>query len=147
MPYQKLHDEGIMITLGTDSSASNNSLGMLEQMKFSALNAKTQANSSRAGNVRDIYETATENGAKAFNINAGVIEEGKLADFLLYKMNHYLLLPNFNFVSNIVYCAENECITDVFCDGVQLMCDRKVKDEDKIIQDFKELAEKYRGID
>ena len=147
MPYQKLHNEGIMITLGTDSSASNNSLGMLEQMKFSALNAKTQANSSEAGNVHDIYETATENGAKAFNINAGLIEEGKLADFLLYKMKHYLLLPHFNFVSNIVYCAENECITDVFCDGVQLMCDRKVKDEDKIIQDFKELAEKYRGID
>lgn len=146
MAYQKLHENGILITLGTDGSASNNSLGMLEEMKVSALNAKTQANSSEAGNVYDIYDTATVNGAKAFNINAGVIEEGKLADFLLYKLNHYLLLPNYNLVSNIVYSSENECITDVFCDGKQIMCDRKVKDEENIIKDFKNLTEKYRFI-
>ena len=146
MAFQKLNDAGILVTLGTDGSASNNSLGMLEEMKVCALNAKTQANSSKAGNVNDIYKTATENGAKAFGIDAGVIEEGKLADFVLYDLNHYLLLPNYNLISNIVYSAQNECITDVFCDGKQLMCDRKVKGEEKIIEDFKKLAEKFKNI-
>ena len=146
MAFQELHDAGVLVTLGTDGSASNNSLGMLEEMKVCALNAKTQANSSKAGNVYDIYKTATVNGAKAFGIDAGVIEEGKLADFVLYDLNHYLLLPNYNLISNIVYCAQNDCITDVFCDGKQLMCNRKVKNEEKIIEDFKKLEEKYKYI-
>ena len=146
MAFQKLHDAGILITLGTDGSASNNSLSMTEEMKVCALNAKTQANSSKAGNVFDVYKVATENGAKAFGIDAGVIEEGKLADFVLYDLNHYLLLPNNNLISNIVYSAQNECITDVFCDGKQIMCNRKVENEEKIIEDFKKLAEKYKTI-
>jgi 5-methylthioadenosine/S-adenosylhomocysteine deaminase len=146
MAFQKLTDAGVLITLGTDGSASNNSLGMLEEMKACALNAKTQANSSKAGNVNDVYKTATVNGAKAFGIDAGVIEEGKIADFLLYDMNHYLLLPNFNLISNIVYSAQNECITDVFCDGKQLMCNRKVENEEKIIEDFIKLSEKYKNL-
>ena len=147
MAFQKLTDAGVLITLGTDGSASNNSLGMLEEMKACALNAKTQANSSKAGNVNDVYKTATVNGAKAFGIDAGVIEEGKIADFLLYDLNHYLLLPNFNLISNIVYSAQNECITDVFCDGKQLMCNRKVENEEKIIEDFIKLSEKYKNLD
>jgi 5-methylthioadenosine/S-adenosylhomocysteine deaminase len=146
MAFQKLTDAGVLITLGTDGSASNNSLGMLEEMKACALNAKTQANSSKAGNVNDVYKTATVNGAKAFGIDTGVIEEGKIADFLLYDLNHYLLLPNFNLISNIVYSAQNECITDVFCDGKQLMCNRKVENEEKIIEDFIKLSEKYKNI-
>ena len=40
MAFQKLHDRGVLVTLGTDGSASNNSLGMLEEMKVCALNAK-----------------------------------------------------------------------------------------------------------
>jgi hypothetical protein len=31
-----------------------------------------------------------------------------------------------------VYSAQNECITDVFCNGKQLMCDRKVENEKQI---------------
>ena len=146
MAFQKLHDEGVLVTLGTDGSASNNSLGMLEEMKVCALNAKTQANSSKAGNVNDIYKAATINGAKAFGIDAGVIEEGKIADFVLYDLNHYLLLPNYNLISNIVYSGQNDCITDVFCDGKQLMCNRKVENEEKIIEDFKKLAEKFKNV-
>ena len=146
MAFQKLHQKGITVTLGTDGSASNNSLGMLEEMKVCALNAKTQANSSKAGNVYDVYKTATLNGAQAFGIDAGEIEEGKIADFLLYDLNHYLLLPHNNLVSNIVYSAQNECITDVFCDGKQLMCNRKVENEEQIIEDFKKLAEKFKNL-
>ena len=146
MAFQKLHEKGITVTLGTDGSASNNSLGMLEEMKVCALNAKTQAKSSKAGNVYDVYKTATINGAQAFGIDAGVIEEGKIADFVLYDLNHYLLLPNNNLISNIVYSSQNECITDVFCNGKQLMCNRKVENEEQIIEDFKKLSEKYKNI-
>ena len=146
MRFNDLLKAGVHLTLGTDGSASNNSLSMLQEMKVCALNAKIQSDRADAGNVKDILKVATENGAKAFGIDAGIIEEGKLADFILLDLNHYLLLPDYNLVSNLVYCAQNDCITDVFCDGKQIMCDRKVKDEDKIREDFKKIAEKYRNM-
>ena len=146
MAFQKINESGILLTLGTDGSASNNSLGILEEMKVCALNAKTQANSSKAENVNDIQKVATENGAKAFGIDSGVIEEGKLADFVLYDLDNYLMMPNYNLITNIVYSAQNSCITDVFCDGKQLMSNRKVENERQIIEDFKKIAEKFKTI-
>ena len=146
MAFQKLHQKGITITLGTDGSASNNSLSILQEMKVCALNAKTQAKDSKAGSAEDILKAATVNGAKAFGIDAGEIKEGKLADFILFDLNHYLFLPNYNLISNIVYSAQNDCVTDVFCDGVQLMKDRKVKDEDKICEEFKIVSDKFRNL-
>ncbi len=146
MPHQKIIDKGIHITLATDGSASNNSLGMLQEMKVSALSAKIQAESSHAGSVDNIYKTATINGAQAFGIDAGIIKEGKIADFILVDLNHYLLLPNYNLISNMVYSAQNDCITDVFCDGEQIMTDRKVENEEQICEDFRILSEKFRNI-
>ena len=146
MAFQELHKKGIIVTLGTDGSASNNSLSILQEMKVCALNAKTQAKDSKAGSAEDILKAATVNGAKAFGIDAGEIKEGKLADFILLDLNHYLLLPNYNLISNIVYSAQNECVTDVFCDGIQLMKDRKVKDEDKIFKEFKTVSNKFRDL-
>ena len=146
MAFQKLHQKGITVTLGTDGSASNNSLSILQEMKVCALNAKTQAKDSKAGSAEDILKAATVNGAKAFGIDAGEIKEGKLADFILFDLNHYLFLPNYNLISNIVYSAQNDCVTDVFCDGVQLMKDRKVKDEDKICEEFKTVSDKFRNL-
>ena len=146
MAFQKLHQKGITVTLGTDGSASNNSLSILQEMKVCALNAKTQAKDSKAGSAEDILKAATVNGAKAFGIDAGEIKEGKLADFILFDLNHYLFLPNYNLISNIVYSAQNDCVTDVFCDGVQLMKDRKVKDEDKMCEEFKTVSDKFRNL-
>ena len=146
MAFQKLHQKGITVTLGTDGSASNNSLSILQEMKVCALNAKTQAKDSKAGSAEDILKAATVNGAKAFGIDAGEIKEGKLADFILFDLNHYLFLPNYKLISNIVYSAQNDCVTDVFCDGVQLMKDRKVKDEDKICEEFKTVSDKFRNL-
>lgn len=137
MALQKMLDKGCFITLGTDGSSSNNSLSMIDEMKISALSAKDQANSPIAGKAEDIFKIATKNGAEAFSINAGEIKEGKLADFVLYDLNNYHIQPNFNTISNIVYSADNSCITDVFCNGKQIMKNGKVKDEEKIIDDFK----------
>ena len=147
MAFEELLQKGITITLGTDGSASNNSLNFLQEMKVCALAAKIQAQDSKAGRVEDIFKTATINGAKAFGIDAGEIKEGKLADFILLDLNHYSLMPNYNLISNVVYSAQNECICDVFCDGVQLMKNRKVKDEEKIIEEFRIISDKFRELD
>ncbi len=144
MHFEELLKKGITITLGTDGSASNNSLSMLEEMKVCALNAKIESNDPKAGKVEDVFKAATLNGAKTFGIDAGVIEEGKLADFIFLDLNHYLMLPNYNIISNIIYSAQNECITDVFCNGEHIMKNRKVEGEEKIIEDFKRILDEFK---
>ena len=140
MPLQKYLDAGLKLTLGTDGASSNNSLSMISEMKLAALSAKNKANSVLAGKVDDIFQIATQNGFIAFDIDAGEIKEGKLADFILVDMNNQFLLPNNNLISNMIYAADSSCIIDVFCDGKALMKNRVIPHEAEIISDFKKLC-------
>ncbi len=140
MSLQKYLDTGVKLTLGTDGVASNNSLSMISEMKLAALSAKNKADSVLAGKVEDIFQVATQNGFNGFGINAGTIEEGKLADFILVDMNNQFLLPNNNLKSNMIYAADSSCITDVFCDGKPVMRNKLILRENEIISDFKNVC-------
>lgn len=140
MPMQRFLNKGVHITLGTDGVASNNSLSILSEMKVAALSAKNKAHSITAGKVNDIFNEATVNAAQAFGIDGGEIKEGKVADFLLIDLNNHLLLPTNNLVSNLIYAADSSCITDVFCAGKPVMTDRKVKNEQEIVTEFKKAC-------
>lgn len=144
MRFQKMMDDGCFLTLGTDGASSNNSLSMINEMRMASFSAKSQANSALSCKAEDIFKVATENGAKAFGINAGVIEEGKLADLLLLDADDIQLLPDYNLISNLVYSADKNCITDVICDGNFLMRDRQVKGEKEIIDNFKRISKKFK---
>lgn len=137
---QKYLDAGLKITLGTDGVSSNNSLSMISEMKLAALSAKNKADSVLAGKVDDIFSIATQNGFKAFGIDAGEIKEGKLADFILVDMNNQFLLPNNNLISNMIYATDSSCITDVFCDGKPVMKNKIIPNEAEIISDFKKVC-------
>jgi 5-methylthioadenosine/S-adenosylhomocysteine deaminase len=140
MDLQKYLGNGINITLGTDSVSSNNSLSMMSEMKFAALSAKAVVGSTTAGKVDDIFNIATQNGFQAFGITAGKIEEGALADFILVDLNHHFLMPNINLKSNMIYAADSSCITDVFCDGKQIMANGHIKGEEEIQEAFNKVC-------
>ena len=114
MAFQKINESEILLTFEADGSVSNNSLWIMKEMKVSALNAKIQSNSSKAGNSYDVYKVVTENGVKAFGIDTGVIEEGKLAVLSCMIWINYLMMPKYILISKIVYFAQNINIIDVF---------------------------------
>ena len=140
MNLQKYLDAGLKLTLGTDGVSSNNALSMMSEMKVAALSAKNKSDSVLSGKVDDIFRIATQNGFDSFNIGAGEIKEGNLADFILVDMNNQFLLPNNNLKSNMIYAADSSCITDVFCDGKAVMRDRKISNEAGIISAFKQVC-------
>lgn len=140
MDLQKYLNAGLRLTLGTDSVSSNNSLSMTSEMKFAALSAKSVAGSTTAGKVDDIFNIATQNGFQAFGINAGRIEEDSLADFILVDLNNHFLKPNTNLKSNMIYAADSSCITDVFCDGKQIMTNGHIKNEEEIQEAFNKVC-------
>lgn len=132
-PYHQVRSAGISITLGTDGCCSNNNLSMLEEMKFAALNAKCLSGQPTAAPAAEILQAATEAGAAAFGLDAGVIAEGKMADAMLLDLDHCLLVPDHNFVSNLVYSADSSCIDTVICGGRVLMRGGRIDGESEII--------------
>ena len=141
--YSEIPDK---ITLGTDGACSNNNLNMLESMKICSLIAKIQANKPTSGKSENVFSVATRHGAKAFGLNAGVIEEGALADCILVDLNNPFMTPNYNIISNLVYSADSSCITDVICNGKIIMREGQVDNEKDIIRQAQLLAEKIKKI-
>ena len=120
-PYKLLHDAGCRITLGTDGDSSNNNLDMREEMKFAALLAKVSSGDPETLPAGEALAMATRNGAEAFGIDAGIIEEGRLADALLVDLHDERMQPLHNLASNWVYAAGSDCIDTVICNGKVLM--------------------------
>ncbi|MCQ2192130.1 MAG: amidohydrolase [Paludibacteraceae bacterium] len=136
---KELQKNGCCVTIGTDGASSNNNLDMLEEMKLAALLAKCYAD-PEAGSATDVFNMATAGGAKAFGIDAGVIEEGRLADALLVDLNNEKLVPNYNLISNLVYSADSSCIDTVICNGKVVMKNRVVPGEKEIIEQARETC-------
>ncbi len=138
--FKKLWDKGAFITLGTDGSASNNNVSMLDEMKLAALSAKLQSGDPTAAAAEQVFQAATRNGAEALGIDAGVIAEGKLADCILVDLNNTLLIPNYNLISNMVYSADSSVIDTVLCNGRILMLNKKIDGETEIISQARKIA-------
>jgi 5-methylthioadenosine/S-adenosylhomocysteine deaminase len=138
--FRALAAAGVNITFGTDGTASNDSLSMFDEMKFGALGAKNEYNSPTACSVNEIFKCATCNAAAAFNINAGVIAEGKKADLLLIDLDTPMMVADHNLLSNIVYAADSSCVDTVICNGKVLMQNRIVPGEKEIIAQARSAA-------
>ncbi len=129
-------DRGIRVTLGTDGAASNNNLDMREEMKFASLLAKMTSGDPTVLSAEDTLRMATWNGAEAFGIHAGKIEEGFLADAQLVNLEAPCFATG-SVVSNFVYAANSTVIDTVICDGKILMENRKIPGEEEISNEFR----------
>lgn len=139
--HDVVQEAGCHTTIGTDGVASNNNLSMLEAMKFAALSAKDESKMATVAPANLIFDCATRNGAEAFNIHAGVIEEGRLADAVLIDLYQPSMVPNHHLISNMVYAADTSCIDTVICDGRILMANSVIPGEREMIDKAKHAIE------
>jgi len=145
-PYLEVKKAKINICLGTDGPASNNNLDLFEEMKFASLLQKIKERNSTVAPANEILEIATKNGAKALKINSGQIKEGKLADLLLVDLNQIYFQPGHNFISDLIYSANGNCVSDLICDGKILMRDRIIEGEKEILKKATSIAKKLIKI-
>jgi len=139
--YERTVEQGkCNVSIGTDGCASNNNVSMLEEMKFAALIAKTQSMHSTCAPAEAILRHATRDAAKAFQIDAGEVAVGRLADLLLIDLRNPLMVPCHNLISNLVYSADSSCINTVICDGRILMENRIIPGKDDIVDDALECC-------
>jgi 5-methylthioadenosine/S-adenosylhomocysteine deaminase len=139
-PYARLKTAGITISLGTDGCSSNNNLDMLESMKFASLLQKYHCRDTTVLPAREAFQMATINGAQAFGLNCGEIKEGALADLALIDLQRPELTPHFDLHSDLAYSGNGACVDTLICDGKVLMANRRVKDEETILEEARRCA-------
>jgi len=135
----------VNLALGTDGAASNNSLSMLETMKFAALLQKHAAGTPTAVDARHVLSQATVRGARALHLEAGEIAPGKLADLVLLDLKAVGMVPLHSLAANVVYAANPTAVTDVICDGKFIMKDRRVPGEEEILEKGAAVAADLMG--
>ena len=145
-PTYKLQQAGVNICIGTDGAASNNDLDMLAEMRTAALIAKAVANNASVLPAEDALRMATINAAKALGLDSeiGSIEVGKSADITAVDLSGIENQPVYNPVSQLVYSAGRENVSNVWVAGNHLLKDRELTtlDEKVILDKAKSWQEK-----
>jgi 5-methylthioadenosine/S-adenosylhomocysteine deaminase len=139
-PYRKIITASIEVALGTDGGAANNNLDMLEEMKFAALLQKINDGDPTVLNAHEVFRLATDNAGAIFNLNAGELQEGALADLILVDTRQAQMTPLHDLISNLVYSAHGSCVDTTICDGKILMQDGVVEDEEEVLAGARETV-------
>ncbi len=129
-PVARLLDAGINVGIGTDGSASNNRLDLIGEARSAALLAKGASGRADVWPAEGVLEAMTIAGARALGLDAriGSIRVGKQADLVAVDLGAPELQPVFDPVSQFVYAAGREHVTDVWVDGVHVVHKRQLVD-------------------
>jgi len=143
-PVPQLLRKGVTVSLGTDSSCSNNSSDMFEVMKIAALLHKGVSGDPTVLSAEQVLRMATINGAQAllWDKEIGSIETGKKADLAIVDFKKPHLTPVYNETSHLVYSAKNADVDTVIINGKIVIENREILtvDVDKVMR----LVEKSR---
>lgn len=140
---------GITVGIGTDGAASNNTLDMVEEMRFAALLPKAVHYDPEAVNAATALRMATIDGAKAVGLGdiTGSLEVGKRADLIAVNMNASNMQPVYNEYSAVVYAMNSKNIRSSMVNGEWIMHNREILriDKEQAIENLKSIAVKNNG--
>ena len=127
-PVGELQKNNINVCIGTDGAASNNDLNMLGEMHTTALLAKGIANDCTCSDAHTTLKMATLNGAKALGVSEsiGSLKKGKQADIVAINLNQIETVPLYEPLSQIIYAADRQQISDVWIAGKRLLENKKL---------------------
>ncbi|MCD8193780.1 MAG: amidohydrolase [Tannerellaceae bacterium] len=138
--FSEMEAAGVTVGLGTDGCSSSNNLDMVEAMKLASLLGKAWRKNPEAIPAEAIFRSATESGARLLGLPAGKLVPGYLADLVLVDLCQPAFVPNFNFISNLVYAANGSCVDTVIFDGKVIMENKQVPGEKEILEQAAAVA-------
>lgn len=141
-PVQKLIENEINVSLGTDSCASNDYLDIFSEMHIAALLAKGVSNNAAAFPAHDVLRSVTINAAKALGLDneIGSIEIGKSADLTIIDIQSLEAQPLYDPIGHTVYATQRNQVSDVWIAGKHILQERKLKtlNEEEILSKTEE---------
>lgn len=146
-PIVEMQKKGINVCLGTDGTASNNTLNMFREMGLLSLIHKGIHKDSTAAPAQFAIGAATVHGAKALGMEGklGVIKEGAYADLVFLDLKAASLYPNNNILSSLCYSANGSEVKSVMIHGKFVMKDRELLtiDKERVYSEVNKIVEKY----
>ena len=143
-PVPTLLERGAVVGLGTDGTASNNNLDLLEEVRLAALLHKVDRLDPKVLNAEQALALATRGSATALGLGdtIGTLEAGKRGDVAIVDLSAPHLAPGYHLVSDLVYAARASDVVHTVVDGVVVMKDRKMVrlDEEEVIREARERA-------
>ncbi len=124
-PMQAMLERTIRVGLGTDSSASNNSLDLFREMDFCAKVQKIACNSAVAVPARTILNCATVSGIASLcpDADIGKLLPGQKADIILLDIQQPHLQPLYT-LDTLVYSGGGADVQTVLINGKIVVLDR-----------------------
>lgn len=126
-PIARLAAAGVNLAVGTDGAASNNRIDMVAETRLAALLAKGVAADASVFGAPDALSAATLGGARALGLDKriGSIEAGKEADLTAFDLSAVETQPTYDVISQLVYAAGREQVSDVWVAGVPVVRKRQ----------------------
>lgn len=140
--------QGLNVALGTDGQGSGSNLDMFDAMRTACLIQGGIHENEERITAKDVIKMATINGAKALKLEdkIGSIEEGKQADLIIVdieeKLDNIKMIPNLNYISNLVYNTSGNNVETTIVNGEILMENKEIKHIDvaRVIEECKKIA-------
>ncbi|MFC5650770.1 amidohydrolase [Paenibacillus solisilvae] len=134
--------EGVTVSLGTDSAASNNNLDLFDEIRLAALIHKGVSGDPTAVPAQEALKLGTVYGAKAIwqEQRVGQLKEGLKADFIAIDMEQPHFYPQTEIISHLVYSGSGRDVVHVWIDGNQVV----KNGECLLLDEAKILAESQR---
>ena len=110
----------VPVGLGTDWTASDNSMDMFWEARLAALVGKMNAADPTALPVRTMLRMMTIEGARVLGLDhlVGSVEAGKRADLVVLDLDRLEMAPAHDLAANVLYSASPRSVRDVLVDGV-----------------------------
>lgn len=147
-PVPQMLQAGIIVGLGTDGACSNNNLDMFEEMRLAAMLHKGVLMDATVIPAAQAFAMATQQSARSLFLpdDIGTLAVGAKADIVLLSLDSPHFTPSFDPLSNVVYAAGADDVTDVIVDGVPVMRkgEAQTLDTERIRFEVKRLQEVFQ---
>mgnify|MGYP006288164821 CR=1 FL=1 len=148
-PVPAMIERGVAVGLGTDGTASNNTLDLLRDLQLTALLHKGTSGDPTALPARSLVEMATRTGAAVLGLEdrIGTLAPGYEADLICLSTAGPHATPLYDPYSHIVFAARGSDVRHVMVRGRLLVHDRKLLtvDLDEATTRVVEIAARIRG--
>ncbi len=143
-PIYKYLDLGIDVAVGTDGNASNNDLGMIEELTTTAMLQKYLANDPKVMKNAEVLKLGTINGMKTLGVETKGISEKSIADISILSLEKSHWWPQNDPLSNVIYSSSSSDVTDMIVNGrfVYLNREHQLLDKENIIEKCSSIAYK-----
>ena len=149
MPLSKMVKAGLNVALGTDSSASNNTLDIMKEIYLAAILQKGVDRDPSSVKAEEIVKLATVNGAMSQGRSGcGQIAVGKKADIIMLDLDSVNNIPSFSSVYTFVYSANSSDVCFNMVDGNVLYENGEYKtlDIERVKYGMKELQKSFFSL-